>query len=184
MCFYSGNNTSSLYCSCCTQMTAASHRKKMKLLILALLTCIVASASGKKLREPRDPGDPTTPEPVTVVDVPMDATSISVEVSTEIPEGISDATATSEVETFAIVNGKCADQYPATCWSWKNQGYCTNTYYYGTQYVMTDLCPVTCGRCGELTRTAAAQTAFFANKILCDRLICIISSIRFKVVPM
>jgi hypothetical protein len=179
MCFYSGNNTSSLHCFCCTQMAAASRRKKMKLSILALLTCIVASAGGKKIR------GPTTPETGTVVDVPMDATPISVEVpADDIPEGIADATATSEMQTSAIVNGKCADQYPATCWSWKNQGYCTNTYYSGTQFVMTDLCPVTCGRCGELTSTAAAQTAFFANKRIYDCLICIISSIRFKVVPM
>jgi hypothetical protein len=160
-------------------MAAASRRKKMKLPILALLTCLVASANGKKVR------GQTTPETSTIVDVPMDATPISVEIPADIPEGIANASvtsemqtfanasaplqmqtfanasatsqmqtfanasATSQMQTFAMVNGKCADQYPATCWSWKNQGYCTNTYYYGTQFVMTDLCPVTCGRCGK-----------------------------------
>lgn len=56
------------------------------------------------------------------------------------------------VSPTATTAATCVDQRSSsTCASWKSKGYCTlNSYTSDTlMYVATDLCPRTCGRCGE-----------------------------------
>lgn len=64
-------------------------------------------------------------------------------------------TSADDVHASAIVGVNCADQWPATCWAWKDRfcnvadGYYYTSPEYGCQYVTTQICPLSCGRCSE-----------------------------------
>lgn len=57
---------------------------------------------------------------------------------------------TAHVAPMSAPAASCVDTISSTtCAGWKANLYCGNTYYSGSQYVSTSLCPKTCSRCGE-----------------------------------